>query len=353
MSGIDEYLQRIQHLINELPFKLSATINIENRSNVVLYIKGKITFTDDSELHFKEYLITSQWKKAILNFLLIPEITVLIVAILFFLGKVSSPTIYYSLTFLLQFENLYVFYKIFSLKFHIPKKTWRLIILSSLIILNLFFIFFWLYFNKVYIYLILPFFLVCFPCLVLLVNSLTQPIFDFKKKQIFHQATKKIKQQKIHTIWITWSFGKSSTKEYLTHILVKKYKVFKTPKNINTELGIANLILKTDFSKYNFFIAEMWAYSKWEIKQSWKIINHKDAFVSGIWNQHIWLFGNQQNIIDGKLEIGEEKRQAAKDTLIESPKDIVHCWYNNSSQPLKFMVIKAPKPAKKTVFLSD
>ena len=27
MSGIDEYLQRIQHLINELPFKLSATIN--------------------------------------------------------------------------------------------------------------------------------------------------------------------------------------------------------------------------------------------------------------------------------------------------------------------------------------
>ena len=54
MSGIDEYLQRIQHLINELPFKLSATINIENRSNVVLYIKGKITFTDDSELHFKE-----------------------------------------------------------------------------------------------------------------------------------------------------------------------------------------------------------------------------------------------------------------------------------------------------------
>ncbi len=58
MLGIDEYLQRIQRLINELPFKLSATINIENRSNVVLYIKGKITFTDETELHFKEYLIT-------------------------------------------------------------------------------------------------------------------------------------------------------------------------------------------------------------------------------------------------------------------------------------------------------
>ena len=52
----------------------------------------------------------------------------------------------------------------------------------------------------------------------------------------------------------------------------------------------------------------------------------------------------------GVVEVGEEKLEVVKDTLVESPKDIVHCWYNESSDPLKFMVIKAPKPAKKTVF---
>ena len=55
----------------------------------------------------------------------------------------------------------------------------------------------------------------------------------------------------------------------------------------------------------------------------------------------------------GTVEIGEEKQVVGKDTLIESPKDIVHCWYNESTEPLQFMVIKAPKPNKKTVFVGE
>ncbi len=53
----------------------------------------------------------------------------------------------------------------------------------------------------------------------------------------------------------------------------------------------------------------------------------------------------------GTVEVGDEKMQVEKDTLIESPKDIVHCWYNTSNKPLKFMVVKAPKPTTKTVFM--
>lgn len=52
----------------------------------------------------------------------------------------------------------------------------------------------------------------------------------------------------------------------------------------------------------------------------------------------------------GTVEIGEEKEEVSEGSLIESPKDIVHCWYNTSNDVLQFMVIKAPKPDKKTVF---
>ena len=55
----------------------------------------------------------------------------------------------------------------------------------------------------------------------------------------------------------------------------------------------------------------------------------------------------------GVVEIGDEKMEVTKDTLIESPRDIVHCWYNESSSPLRFMVIKAPRPTKKTVFIGS
>ena len=55
----------------------------------------------------------------------------------------------------------------------------------------------------------------------------------------------------------------------------------------------------------------------------------------------------------GVVEIGEEKEEVRKDTLIESPRDILHCWYNESSEPLRFMVIKAPRPTKRTVFVGN
>lgn len=54
----------------------------------------------------------------------------------------------------------------------------------------------------------------------------------------------------------------------------------------------------------------------------------------------------------GIIQIGEEKLEAGKNTLIESPKDIIHCWFNESDSDLVFMVIKAPRPAKKTIFVS-
>jgi len=53
----------------------------------------------------------------------------------------------------------------------------------------------------------------------------------------------------------------------------------------------------------------------------------------------------------GVVQIGEEKVTVVENTLIESPKDILHCWYNESDDDLIFMVIKAPKPTKKTIFV--
>ena len=53
----------------------------------------------------------------------------------------------------------------------------------------------------------------------------------------------------------------------------------------------------------------------------------------------------------GIVEVGEEKQEVGADTLIESPKDILHCWYNESDQPLRVMILKAPKPVKKSAFV--
>lgn len=46
----------------------------------------------------------------------------------------------------------------------------------------------------------------------------------------------------------------------------------------------------------------------------------------------------------GIVEVGEEKREVGPDTLIDSPKDIVHCWYNEGDADLRVFVVKVPKP---------
>ena len=54
---------------------------------------------------------------------------------------------------------------------------------------------------------------------------------------------------------------------------------------------------------------------------------------------------------EGVIEIGGVKQTVGVDTLIDSPADIAHCWYNESNAPLRILVIKVPRPTKKTTLL--
>lgn len=58
-------------------------------------------------------------------------------------------------------------------------------------------------------------------------------------------------------------------------------------------------------------------------------------------------------VLEGKgiVEIGEEKLEVTKDTLIDSPAKIPHCWYNKSDKILRVLVTKVPKPGGPTKLL--
>lgn len=53
----------------------------------------------------------------------------------------------------------------------------------------------------------------------------------------------------------------------------------------------------------------------------------------------------------GIVEVGDEKETVTSDTVIESPKDIPHCWYNESDALLRVLVVKAPKPTTSSKLL--
>ena len=58
-------------------------------------------------------------------------------------------------------------------------------------------------------------------------------------------------------------------------------------------------------------------------------------------------------ILEGAPEVlvGDEKIQVQADSLVESPKDVVHCLYNNSNAVARILVVKAPRPLTQTKLL--
>ncbi|HOZ29516.1 MAG TPA: cupin domain-containing protein [Bacteroidales bacterium] len=58
-------------------------------------------------------------------------------------------------------------------------------------------------------------------------------------------------------------------------------------------------------------------------------------------------------VLEGSPEIrvGDETVKIDTDSLVESPKDIVHCLYNNSEKTARILVVKAPKPQSVTKLL--
>ena len=122
---------------------------------------------------------------------------------------------------------------------------------------------------------------------------------------IIYKTTQMVKSSKAVFIGITGSYGKTSTKEFLSEILSQKYKTSKTEKNYNSDIGVSLSILKNLKPDTQYFITELGAYKKGEIKKICNIIQPKYGILTGIGNQHLNLFGSRKNLIEAKAELLE------------------------------------------------
>ncbi len=58
-------------------------------------------------------------------------------------------------------------------------------------------------------------------------------------------------------------------------------------------------------------------------------------------------------ILEGSIDVrvGEVTQTVAKDHLVESPKNIVHCLSNNANKTGRILVVKTPRPTTNTRLL--
>ena len=106
----------------------------------------------------------------------------------------------------------------------------------------------------------------------------------------------------IPLIAITGSVGKTTTKELISLVLSKKYKVLKSLKNNNNHIGLPLTLLNLDDS-YDIIVAELGMNHQGEIDYLSKICNPNYAVITNIGSAHIGNLGSKKNILKAKLEI--------------------------------------------------
>jgi len=144
------------------------------------------------------------------------------------------------------------------------------------------------------------------PVVTMIGVFLTFPIAYFKRKYVIAKAKQKYSKLKnIKTIAVTGSYGKSTTKELIFQLLNSKFKVVKTQKNNNTDIGVAQTVLKDLKKNTEVFIAEMGAYKIGEIKDICDIVAPDIAIVTGIDQQHVTLYGGIPQILKSSYEVIE------------------------------------------------
>ncbi len=151
----------------------------------------------------------------------------------------------------------------------------------------------------------IPFLIIILPILIGISLMCITPIDFLLKRRMIRTAEHIISTSKTRVIGIAGSYGKTSTKEILSTILSQKYEIIKTPENINTDIGIADFIIKNKkkFSPETIFVVEMGAYKKGEIEKICKMVRPTHSILTGINESHLERFGSIKNIIHAKFEL--------------------------------------------------
>jgi len=225
-------------------------------------------------------------------------IILLLVSLLFSSNEKISRWIVFVAYFFLCLYSLYLLPK---RRWQLPKLTNKMILWLSLIFASQIALFF--VFQSIFFVLVLE---ILFPLFIYFSLEIIQSFVFFAKKRIIKKAKAKRRELKnLKVIGITGSYGKTSVKEILYKLLEKKYKVSKTKKHTNTEIGVAKTVLQSLNNEIDYFICEMGAYKIGEIKAVCDIVKPEIGILTGINEQHLALFGTQENIIKGKYELIE------------------------------------------------
>jgi UDP-N-acetylmuramoyl-tripeptide--D-alanyl-D-alanine ligase len=147
--------------------------------------------------------------------------------------------------------------------------------------------------------------LLLLPSLIDVALVLLAPIESRMGSRWVDKAASKLKAIGPEVVAITGSYGKTTTKNYLAHLLTGSRRVLASPASFNNRMGLARAVNENLAPGTEVFIAEMGTYGPGEIAELCEWIPPKVAAMVAVGPVHLERFRTEERIVDAKSEILE------------------------------------------------
>ncbi|MDE6310424.1 MAG: UDP-N-acetylmuramoyl-tripeptide--D-alanyl-D-alanine ligase [Muribaculaceae bacterium] len=109
----------------------------------------------------------------------------------------------------------------------------------------------------------------------------------------------------LKVIGVTGSYGKTTTKHYLQHILSEQFDSLMTPGSFNTTLGVVRTIREHLKPYHQIFICEMGAKQTGDIREICELVHPSAGIITAVGPQHLESFKTIENVQATKFELAD------------------------------------------------
>jgi len=141
------------------------------------------------------------------------------------------------------------------------------------------------------------------PVLLVFADMLLMPVQWLVNLRYTREAERKLRALNPIIIGITGSYGKTSTKNILQHILAALSTSVATKRSINTRLGLVRFIREEVDASHKFVIAEIGAGKPGDISAISRLIGQKHAILTAVGDMHYAYFKTRDAVAAEKFAI--------------------------------------------------
>jgi UDP-N-acetylmuramoyl-tripeptide--D-alanyl-D-alanine ligase len=143
------------------------------------------------------------------------------------------------------------------------------------------------------------------PVMLVVANLLLRPYENRLQSRFWNEAHSKLLLHKPLIIGITGSYGKTSVKHILGHILETHAPTLITPGSVNTPMGVARVVREQLRPDHRFFVCEMGAYGPGSIERLCRLAPPDLGIITAIGAAHYERFKNLDTVARTKFELAE------------------------------------------------